>query len=231
MKTLFALLVAIVLFSPAFAQKVTLPPGIRPKPPANLVAPATKPIILHTGKPITQDQVHQLLESSIQKYEAGKITSKQFANLKYYYVDPIVFNLDMMHKDGVAFAAAINPMYVDFEPGGSIFFKHGAANNLTFFVKVQPDTAYTLVMKLNPENWPEKFTFSPASGGSAPSETITVTESDIENDPVTSANYVDIVYSFVSDSTGITAIVLYSPNAEQWAFISCQLSSVSIQNQ
>jgi hypothetical protein len=60
MKKLAALLVAVALFSPAFAQKSTFQ-GTHPRPKAATVAPASKPVLLHTGKPITPDQKRQLM--------------------------------------------------------------------------------------------------------------------------------------------------------------------------
>jgi len=70
MKMFTALLMAVALFSPAFSQKVTLSPGTHPRPKISIVAPATTPILLHTGKPITADEKKQLLTSAIKAYAA-----------------------------------------------------------------------------------------------------------------------------------------------------------------
>ena len=62
MKKLAALLVAVALVSPAFAQKLTFQ-GTHPKPKLATVAPASRPVLLHTGRPITPDQKRQLMAS------------------------------------------------------------------------------------------------------------------------------------------------------------------------
>ncbi|MGD0294886.1 MAG: hypothetical protein ABSB30_13630 [Terracidiphilus sp.] len=221
MKKLSALLLSVALFSPAFAQQSAFQ-GMHPKPPANLVTPATKPILLHTGKSITPEQVQQLLESSIQEYAAGKSTFKKFT-VSSNPTGSVVFNLNMMKKDGVGYAVLNNPISADFSTG-DLFFGPGAANNLTFVVDVQPNTAYVLVMKLwiadpdpkslSPSN--AQLTFSPAWSNTN-AQTI---------DVIPGGN--EIAYSFVTGAKGSESITISSPSSN-WVFASCKISSLSAQ--
>ena len=214
MKKLAALLLAVALFSPALAQKTTFQ-GIHPKPKPTLVAPATKPTLLHTGKPITPDQVNQLLVTTIQGYQAGNSTPKKF--VKSNNAGPTVLNLDMMYRDGVGFATANQPGIVAFG-AGLMVFQPGEAHNLIIYLDVVPNTAYVLVMRvfLQNDSINPQLTFSPDST-SIPPQTIAGTPGVAE----------EIAYSFVSSRTGQIGISISSPNAI-WMFGSCQISSLPI---
>jgi hypothetical protein len=219
MKMLTALLVAVALLSPAYAQKVTFQ-GTHPRPAVAMVAPATKPLLLHTGKPITPDQKRQLLATAIQQYAAGKRTTRDNAktNNAAPPANPTVLTFDMMNKDGVGGAIANFPQSVNF-PAGYLLFQPGASSNLTIFVDMQPNTAYVLLIKLwflstaqNPQ-----LTLSPAFGGATPPQTFAASPGNNE-----------FAYSFISSGTGQTAIAMSSPNSA-WSFISCEISSLPAQ--
>jgi hypothetical protein len=84
---------------------------------------------------------------------------------------------------------------------------------------MQPNTAYVLLIKLwfisttqNPQ-----LTLTPAFGGATPPQTFNASLGNNE-----------FAYSFVSDSTGPTAIAISSPN-NSWSFISCEISSLPAQ--
>jgi hypothetical protein len=79
MKMLTALLVTIALVSPAFAQQTAFQ-GTHPRPKPVIVAPASKPVLLHTGKPLTADQKKQLmtamLKASLPKSSSGNTQTR-----------------------------------------------------------------------------------------------------------------------------------------------------------
>lgn len=215
MRLLTGLLVAVALVVPAFAQKIAFQ-GTHPKPEVALVAPATKPLLLHTGKSITPEQKQQLLSSAIQQYATSKRTTKEKVKRSNAASseNPTVLTFDMMNKEGVAGAIADFPMLVHY-PAGFLVFQPGASSRLTIYVYVQPDTAYVLLIKMwliSPPQNPQ-LTLSPALGN-IPAETFAASPGDSE-----------VAYSFVSNSTGQIAVAISSPN-NAWRFESCEISSL-----
>jgi hypothetical protein len=144
MKKLAALLMAVALFSPAFAQKPTFQ-GTHPKPKLATVAPASKPVLLHTGKPITPDQKRQLM-ASVTKGSATRPpmgaarVSNSVLSSELNLLTP-----DQLYLNGVyidAFGARIDQF------DGVLSFPPGPTSSMVLNIMVKPNTAYTLLMKV-----------------------------------------------------------------------------------
>jgi len=89
MKSLATLLVAVALAYPAFAQNAALHPNpalqeALKRHPGPYATPAFKPILLHTGKPITPNDKAQLVASALKMHAANMPVQKswQKSNIK-----------------------------------------------------------------------------------------------------------------------------------------------------
>jgi hypothetical protein len=219
MKMITALLVAVALLSPAFSQKVTFQ-GTHPRPKPQFVAPAITPILLHTGKPITQNDKQQLLASAIKAYSA-KAPAKNFKGWTAAASSaPTVLTPDNMNVNGVAYGVAQLPLEVNhgdstisFLPK-SAFAYQGNVSSLYFGITVQANTAYMIIPKVfftsndvpNPQ-----FTLLGAFGGPPPAQTYTGNMGSNE-----------FAYAFVSSNAGAVAVEMFSPNSA-WMFLSCEI--------
>lgn len=212
MKVLTALLLAVGLFSPALAQKPAFQ-GTHPRPKLVIVAPASKPVLLHTGKPISLDQKKQLattvVRSSAPKGSAGTTKVMDFTQT----AAPTVLTAEQSFMNG-AHMMLSSPNFVD-EYTGTLDFMPGDANSLTIVVPVNKNTAYTLVMKVDIGSYKNpQMTIFP--GGSLQNtETLTLSGGDNE-----------FAYAFTSPGTGTIAVVFYSLNSE-WMFESCEITSTA----
>jgi hypothetical protein len=210
MKMLTALLVAVALFVPAFAQKTTFQ-GTHPRPKLPVVAPAAKPILLHTGKPLTQNDKQLLLASTIKTYAAKLPAGTKKPQVSNAPSTPITLTPDQMYKNGVVTTQAISPSYVDLSQG--IFgFNPGASSFLIFNINVNPNTAYTLDFKVS-------------SAGSETSVTPHFTIfSGVNSETIDFGSYgnEEFAYAFVSASAGEIGVNVYSPN-NGWYLTSCEI--------
>ncbi|MGA3262465.1 MAG: hypothetical protein ABSC47_00285 [Terracidiphilus sp.] len=213
MKKLTALFVAVALLSPAFAQKLTFQ-GTHPRPKLTAMAPAYKPVLLHTGKPITADQKRQLMttvvRASAPKGSGGTVQVKDLTQS----AGTTVLTPDQLFQNGVSTMLS-NPYFVD-TSAGILTFMPGDANSLTIVVPVNKNTAYTLVMKVIVGSYQNPQMTIVYPGGSVQNSEI-LTVSGGEN---------EFAYAFTSNSTGATTVTFYSTNSN-WSFESCEITSAA----
>ncbi len=226
MKMLAALLVAVALVSPAFAQKLTFQ-GTHPRPKVAVVAPASKPVLLHTGKPITPDQKKQLMESAIKAFAVNRTVQKIPAPASATTITP-----SQMYKKGVVDAIVYAPYFVGFGPdagsnvgqAGITFYAEnllkdspGLGSSLDLVVYVQPNTVYVLKIQVNVEvaySQQSQLSIAPEAGATPP-----------QTFPL-SSGLNEFAYAFVSNSAGQINVVIRSPDAI-WAFESCEITSAA----
>ncbi len=224
MKLLTALLVAVVLLSPAFSQRVIFQ-GTHPRPKAPIVAPAITPILLHTGKPITQNDKQQLLASVIKAYSV-KVPAKYLKSwTAAASTAPIVLTPANMNVNGVAYGVAQLPLDINYADGAisflpkSAFSYQGTASSLYFGITVQANTAYMIIPKVfftsNDVQYPQ-FTLLGAFGGPPPAQTFTGNMGSNE-----------FAYAFVSSTSGEVAVEMLSPNSA-WQFLSCEITATPL---
>jgi hypothetical protein len=222
MKLLTTLLAAVVLLSPAFAQKPTFQ-GTHPRPKLAIVAPASKPVLLHTGKPITPDQKRQLMltgtKSSAPRTPAGAMRVQ----------NPVLSTANLLTPDQLY----VNGAYI-FAQGarvdqfdGILSFPPGPDGFLIFNLTVKANTAYTLLMKVSIDsvtlilpNTPSEITISTSSVSNQGSG---VNAPQTFNAPMGENEF---AYSFVANSAGNLPITIYSPNAF-WSFESAEITSAA----
>lgn len=223
MKQLFALLVAAALFLPAFAQKLTFP-GTHPRTKVATVAPASKPVLLHTGTPITPDQKRQLM-ATVTKGSATRPLAGATRT-----INPALSSINLLTPDQLF----LNGAYIDAfgaridQYDGILSFQPGTSSSLVLNLTVKPNTAYTLHMKVNvsgatllpPNNPGPEITISTSSGsnsGAGVNAPQTFNANMGEN---------EFAYSFVSNSAGNLPITIYGPNS-YWSFLSCEITSAA----
>ena len=213
MKKLTALFVAVALVSPAFAQKTAFQ-GTHPRPKLATVAPASKPVLLHTGKPITPDQKRQLA-MTVARASApkGSTGTMQIKNLTQS-AGSTVLTAEQTFMNGASMESN-NPYEVN-EYVGFLTFTPGNTHTLTIFVPVNQNTIYTLAIKVQvgPSQNPQMTIVS--QGNSVQnSETLSLSVGDNE-----------FAYAFATNSAGSSMVTLYSPNSS-WAFESCEITSAA----
>ena len=222
MNKLFALLATVALVSPALSQKPAFQ-GTHPKPKIATVSPASKPVLLYTGKPITQDQKQQIMlnltKASTPKMPAGAMKVQH----------PPLAASNLLTPDQLY----INGAYIDTRGAridqfdGVLSFSPGDLSFLTFNITVKPNTAYTLVIKVNIDgqiivspNTPRGLIISTSSiahQGSGVNAPQTFNTSMGEN---------EFAYSFVANSAGNLQVYINS-NDSFWALESCEISSAA----
>jgi hypothetical protein len=215
MKKFAAMLVAVTFFLPAFAQKTAFQ-GTHPIPKASIKAPVSKPILLHTGKPITEAEKKQLVASVIKanpiKAPVGKINipiALPSANTT------ILLTPDNMNLNGVAYVELNKPNRVDYGNGNILLDPF--TSNIGIIFNVQPNTAYVLVTRLffqsSSSQQSLKFTiWSDSTIGNFPAEELNLSQGPNE-----------VAYAFVSNSAGTVNIGMSSSNAS-WNFLSCEIT-------
>jgi len=211
MKMLAALLVAVTFFIPAFAQKPTTQ-FMRAKSNLHLVAPAAKPLLLHTGKPLTQADKQQFLANLIKTAPAGA-RKTQSASAK---PGTITLTPGQVSQGG-DWLVMENPSYVDV-PHSEFQFNNAATSNITFIISAQPNTAYFLAIKVNAVWTNPQFTIytgQPYGGPITNSQTFTGVQGTNE-----------FAYGIVSNSAGYIEATISSANS-LWSFTNCEISSTA----
>jgi hypothetical protein len=208
MKMLTALLVAVALASPAFAQKMTVPATSKSK--LHTVAPAAKPLLLHTGKPLTANDKHQFLATLIKTSPAGT-RKPQVAS-----APPSTITLSPGQvSQGNAYLIMENPGYVD-TTHNEFQINVGDRSNVSFVIAGQPNTAYLLAVKVTAVYANPQFTIYTGTLGT--------------DTPITSENFTgsqgdnEFAYGVVSNSAGNILITIYSANS-LWSFDNCEITS------
>jgi len=212
MKMLTALLVAVALISHAFAQKMTVPPPQKIK--LHPMAPAAKPLLLHTAKPLTQNDKNQLLASAIKAYAAKLPAGAMMPQMNLAPKNAITLTPSHFSQDNVHLVL-YNPAYVDI--ANDMFqFSNSPTSSLMLVVNAQPNTAYYFAFKV-----------SPVTGGN----TYTIYTGDYLA-PQFSENFTgsqgndEFAFAVVSNSSGTLLVSIYSADTE-WNFINCEVTSVT----
>jgi len=211
MKLLTTLLVSVALLSTAFAQKT--PPQFKQAiSKLHIVAPAAKPLLLHTGKPLTQIDKQKFLAAIIKTAPAGTRKPK----VSSAPPSTITLTPQQAYQGNTSFGM-MNPSYVDILHG-EFSFAPGAASNIIFIIKSQPNDAYLLAIKVNSFDSTPQFTIGTTdldSGLIVNSENFTGSQGDIE-----------FAYGVVANSEGVILVTIYSPHS-YWSFESCQITSTA----
>ncbi|MGA3262885.1 MAG: hypothetical protein ABSC47_02440 [Terracidiphilus sp.] len=222
MKSFTALLVAVALVCPAFAQNVALQQKaalqeIQKRLKGPVVSPAFKPILLHTGKPITQNDKAQLVASAVKMYAATMPAQKpwQKSNIKATDTEPTVTQAiitpSQMFQGDLVIAEASMPIFVS--PGtNSLKFVPDETSALDIFFAAKPNMSYILTFKVNSQSPNPQFRV----GGNGSLE--------ISNG---SAGSNEFAIALVSNITGTIDVNLFSHNA-YWNFESCEITGTPI---
>ena len=223
MKMLAALLVAVTFFVPALAQKPAFQ-GIHPRPKLATVAPASKPILLHTGRPITPDQKRQLMASVAKGASTRPPMGAARVSSSILSAELNLLTPDQLYVNG-AYIDAVGARINQYD--GVLSFQAGPGGSMVLNITVKANTAYTLLMKVSIDgvtlvlpNTPSEITISTYSGlnpGTGLNAPQTFNAPMGEN---------EFAYSFVSNSAGNLPITIYSPNAF-WSFESCEITSAA----
>jgi hypothetical protein len=226
MKKLAALLVAVALVSPAFAQNTT-PQFTQAISKLHIVAPAAKPLLLHTGKPLTPDDKRQFLAAVVKsapasgkKSQTSSVTPRTTPLIpsQIFSAPPSTITLTPQQlSQGNTFLVMGNPIFVDIHDS-QIQFESGAGNSITFFINAQPNTAYYLAMQVGGLMSGSHFTVytgSPYWHTQANSETFT---DDLGPN--------EFAYGVVSNSTGYLVVTIYSSDSS-WTFMNCEITSTT----
>ncbi len=208
MKKLSALFVAVALFTPAFVQHANGQANAR-KPEPTLQKVTVKPLLLHTGKPLTaQEKVQQL----------ASLTKKSPQLIKVSTTPTITPG--SMYIPGVVMPRAISPFVVDFNSGGILQFNPGSASNLILYIEAQPNTAYMLAITVNSTAASPQYT--------AETGVINMTIPGLNTVPETftgSKGNTEFAYAFISSgSTSTIPVTIFSPNT-MWSFVKCEITS------
>jgi hypothetical protein len=212
MKKFAALLVAVAFVVPAFAQNTT-PQLTSPKSNLHIVAPAAKPLLLHTGRPLTQNDKRQFLAAVIKTTPAGAKKPQMSS------APPSTITLTPgQSSQGYAYLVMDKPAYVDV-PHSEFQFDVGPNSNMTFVINAQPNTAYLLALQVNAVWTSPQFTIYTGSPyTSTPiinSETFAGSQGNNE-----------FAYGVVSNSAGNIVVTIYSPNS-LWSFTNCEITSTT----
>ncbi len=221
MKTLPALLVAVALISPAFAQNTALQ-EIQKHLKGPVVSPAFKPILLHTGKPITQSDKAQLQVSAAKTYAAKAPAMK--ARMRTQQTAPpapmqaIITPSQWSSQNGLVLLAATAPGWVS--PSVNMLqFNSDKSSYLTIVFVVEANMTYTFTWKVNDFSSNPQFTIlTGLPGDSSVSNSETFTGSDISS---------EFAYALVASHGGVITVSLYSPNTI-WEFESCEIIGTPI---
>jgi hypothetical protein len=230
MKFPTALLVAVALVTPVFAQNAAVQDFLK-KHKGAIAAPAVKPVLLYTGKPITEDDRKGLL-ADVRKVVREGVSSSAKAGLPNPIVGPTpvvnpfvptsaTITPQMMYMNGLVRAIAFNPAEVS--PGDNLLRMVAPPeypSSLVFYINANPNTAYTLI-----------FQVANTLDASAPKFTLTSGWST-DNGPETftgGSGDFQFAYIVTSMSQGYLWVTLESSNAE-WDFQSCEISATPLSN-
>ncbi|MGA3161071.1 MAG: hypothetical protein ABSC77_07620 [Terracidiphilus sp.] len=211
MKQLAALLVTVALAVPAFAQKPN-PQFTQAISKLHIVAPAAKPLLLHTGKPLTQNDKNQFLAALIKTAPASTRKHQESA------APPSITTLSPSQlSQGNAYFILMNPSYVDITHG-EVQFLYASTSNMLFVITAQPNTAYLLAIKVNAVYPATHFTiYTGASNGGPTTNPDTFAGSQGDN---------EFAYGVVSNSTGHILVTIYSADSF-WSFTNCEITSTT----
>jgi hypothetical protein len=211
MKKLASLLMAVALLAPAFAQKST-PQVTSQKLQLHAVAPAAKPLLLHTGKPLTANDKRQFLAAVIKTHPAATRKTQAAS------AQPSTITLTPGQvSQGSAYLIMENPGYVD-ATHNEFQINVGDRSNISFVIAGQPNTAYLLAVKVTAVYANPQFTIYTGTLGT-----------DV---PITSENFTgsqgdnEFAYGVVSNSAGNILITIYSANS-LWSFDNCEITSTA----
>jgi hypothetical protein len=219
MKALSALLVAVALICSAIAQNSTQK-GMQLHRQTPTTVPAVKPILLHTGKPITQTDKQQLRASVIKSYAVKSSGAKGTMKPQQTAAPAartVTLTWSSMFQNGFVDTEWNNP-YVNSELS-QITFSPGESSYLDFIFVATANTTYTMTFKVNAWTQNPQYTILPSyPPGNSPNGSETFA-GNTGND--------EFAYSFVSNAAGILIVSLYSPNA-YWTFGSCEVMATPI---
>jgi hypothetical protein len=223
MKLLTALLVTIALISPAFAQNTPLN-GMQLHRQTPTTAPAFKPIILHTGRPITQNDKMQMYSAATKAYSAKTPGAKVRMNsqIAASYLNPSATITPLqLFKPGFVETYLRGPdtvdmarSYIHFLPGSMAY------SGMDFYINVNANTTYLLTFKIiatAKSGLQMQIGASPASGSSLSVGT------GLQNVDLTPGEN-QFVYAFIPSNSGLIDINLLSQNA-YWQFESCEITA------
>jgi hypothetical protein len=216
MKVLTALLVAAALVAPAVAQN-PVQQEIQKNHKGKVVTPAVKPVLLHTGKPITQQDKEQLRAAIVKTFKSktpvnkGKTQQAAAPQPTLVKVSP-----SELFSSGV-YTEMNQPDYVNIS-SDQIIFSPGESSSLDIAINVNANTTYILNFKVDSMAVTPQFTILPTlpSGAVNGAETFTGIHRNNE-----------FAYALVSDSTGVINVTLYSSNA-YWDFKSCEITATPV---
>ncbi len=228
----FALFLVVVLVAPTFAQNAALDQIKKNRKPQT-VAPAAKPILLHTGKPITPDDRKQVQASAL-KSLGGKVPGVNTAIKPQVGSAPVARTFTVsptsLFQPGFVCTELNQPYFVNPETNDMLFLPGALlpspSGYIDFNILATANTTYTMTFKVtsigttSPQytilpSLPRLSSQPPANGTNA-SETFA---GNTGND--------QFAYSFVSNGAGTMYVSIYSPNSE-WNFISCEILATPI---
>jgi hypothetical protein len=220
MKNLVALVVGFAIAAPALAQNLESMQMQRNRV-RQTVVPAVKPILLHTGRPITPEQKRELQISAAKSYGARlpganprmtpQVNSAPAART-------VTLSWPSMFQNGFVDTEWNNPSYVNPELS-QITFGPNQSSYIDFIFVATANTTYTMTFKVNAFSQNPQYTILPSlPPGNGPNGTETFT-GNTGND--------EFSYSFVANASGILIVTLYSSNA-YWVFDSCEIIATPI---
>jgi hypothetical protein len=228
-KALFLILTAI-LCAPAFGQ--VRYQGLHPRPQAPTVFPAHEPIILQTGRPITQADKQQLIVKAKNTFHGAPVgkggaapqnfvigKSLQLASSPSGTASITPDQMVSGNLSAVAWGVALwDPV------DGNLEMAIGHQSFMIFDMNVNPNTLYVLTIKV-------------ITGTSAPVFTLQSTEKDgqaVSTHPPQTVNgtpyngpqgaVTEIAYAFDSNGTGTANVVISSGNSG-WGFLGAELTA------
>jgi hypothetical protein len=217
MKNFAALLAAVAFITPVVAQNDVVK-ELQKKQKIATVAPAVKPILLHTGKPITQNDKQQLLASVVKAYAAKAQGGKSKRNAKgaaSSATTSVLLTPKKMSKADFVYTFADNVAYLGYSDVGEVFqmgaSSGGTLSDLSFVLLVNPNTAYTL-------------TFTVAGNGAGTGNgTFKIVDGHYPEQTVTGVKNesTEFAYAFISDSSGTDIVSVTS--SQPWSFTSCEI--------
>jgi hypothetical protein len=220
MKNLVALLVAVATIAPVSAQNAG-PMQIEKNRPRQTAVPAAKPIVLHTGRPITPDQKREVQVSAARSYAAKFPGVKLRANVESGSapaISTVTLTPLSLYQTGYIDTEWNNAPYVNPELN-QITFGPGESSYIDFIFVAAANTSYTMTFKVNAFTANPQYTILPSlPPGNGPNGSETFA-GNTGND--------EFSFAFVADKSGILIVSLYSPNA-YWTFGSCEITAIPI---
>jgi len=222
MKTLAALLVAVALVAPAFAQNNPFN-GMQLHRKTSTTVPAFKPIILHTGRPITQNDKMQVYSAATKTYTAKlpRGTARMSAPVAASYLNPSATITPLqLFKPGFVETYLRGPEVVDMAMSEIDFLPGSIAYSaMDFYINVNANTTYLLTFKIKAtsKSSPEmQINIAPDSSG------ILTAATGVQRVDVAQGEN-QFVYAFIPSGSGLVVITMLSQNS-YWQFESCEVT-------